>query len=333
MANAHPDFSVIEAVPRTQSLLAMLPRLDRSGMKSLNLVLPADIAHRLRQEVLGSSTQAVAIITRWVLQDLEENAVSLVWTGEDEQPYRLERGVAGLLIDASGRKSGNEVKEGCQSMLASMPPLTHQVLRTSCKGSLRAIVMTALEYGIRELDRREQTLTLLQEDGVSAIGGQVVINLEQAKTETYAAEKAEAEKKKQRLAGICQTLSWLGYDAIPFDPEMSYSGKDILVTIGSTNVGGLMSFPGRVLEAPRNWYFSEDPPCWFTGSVGCDSGGYSMWRNAQGEDLMEALSGHRSTYCKNCGSGVKGTHFTRVFVPSRGTDINLCGHCIGMYRV
>ena len=333
MASTHPDFSVIDAIPRTQKLLAMLPRLDRSGMKSLNLVLPADIAQRLRQEVLGSSTQAVAIITRWVLQDLEHGAVSLVWTGEDDQPYRLERNVAGLLIDASGRKTGNEVKEGCQSMLASMPPLTHQVLRTSCKGSLRAIVMTALEYGIREIDRREQTLTLVQEDTASGVDGQVVIDLQEAKTETYSIDKVEAEKTKQRLAGICQTLSWLGYDATPFNPEVSYSDKDLLVTISCNNVGSRMPFAGRVLEAPKSWYFSEDPPCWFTGSVGCDSGGYSMWRNAQGEDLREALSGHRSTYCENCGYGAKGTHFTRVFVPSRGSDINLCGHCIGIYRV
>lgn len=324
MASVHPDFSVIEAIPRTQSLLAMLPRLDRSGMRSLNLVLPADIAFRLKQEVLGSSTQAVAIVVRWVLSDLESRGASLVWTENCEPPYQLVRGIRHPLIDASGRKAGNDSKTGYRSMLASLPPLTHQALRTSGKGSLRAIVMTALEYGIQELDRRELTLTLAQENTVAAVKGKVVVAL----------TKADEEIKNQQLvAGICYTLSWLGYDAIPFDSEVTYSANDILLDLAGIHSNEVSSFPGSIVEAPSIWSVSGDPACWSIGIIKNDTEDLRWCLNDKGLDVKEALSGYRSTYCQNCGSGAKGTNFTQVFVPSLNSAINLCGHCAGMHKV
>lgn len=314
MPNIHPDLSIINAMPRTQDLLAILPRLDRSGMRSLNLVLPLDTASRVKKDVVGSSTQAVAIITRWVLEDLQVNGNSLVWDGGSEKQHKLLRNVSYPLIDSAGRKVGNELKNGSQSLLASLPPLTHEKLRTTCKGSLRAIVMTALEYGIMELDRRGLTLSLAEEITEVGVQGRLVVNAAELLTTT----------QSQRSASFCQTLSWLGFDALPFILGEIYQKNDILLNVGGSTEIELLSFPGRIINPPDPWLASTDPSCWLVGM--------SMdWTQSAG--MAEALSGYRANYCENCGYGAKGSTFTRVFVPSRNSAIRLCGHCARMHKV
>lgn len=323
MANLHPDLAEISAIPRTQQLLAMLPRFDRSGMRSLNLVLPQSMASRLKAEVIGSSTQAVAIITRWALFDLQDQGISLEWTGAEDSPYRLIRGVSHPLIDASGRKAGNDIKAGHQSILASLPPLTHQALRSNCSGSLRAVVMTALEYGIYELDRRDLTLTVLQNDGHKGVIGRVIVD----------SSEPDIKRRIERLAQICHCLCWLGYDAMIFNREETYSENDIIVCIGAVNTEEYQSFSGRVLEAPEEWGLSDDPALRLLATTEDFTTQSPKHLNSEGEDVMAALSNFRLPFCDNCGCGVKGTHLTRVFVPSTHTPINLCGHCVGMHKV
>jgi hypothetical protein len=313
MANIHPDFSSILEIERTETTLALLPRLDRTGMRSLNLILPMDTALRLKQDVIGSSTQAVAIIARWVLEYLQSSGHALVWTGQEEAGFQLLANVSHPRIDASNRKVKNDMQTDSKSLLVSLPPLMHARLRSTCTGSLRSIVLTALEFGIRELDRRKLTLKLAEEHSSITVKGKVLV----------AAGERMKTSATQRSEAICQTLCWLGFAAAPYASGKAYDEKDILIDAGGVDKGQLEAFQGRVINSPLIQDVGSDPDCWVLGAN-------MNWTSD--EELAERLLDYRADHCRNCGYGAKGAAFTRIFVPYLRSPILLCSHCARMHK-
>lgn len=312
MVKVHPDHAPIEPLHRTHDDLAILPRLDRSGMKSLHLDVPTSTAQRLRSGTTGSTTQAIAIIARWVLETLEKDGQRLVADPAHPTGHRLEGALDLPRIDARLRKAVSTSGVGTEPMLASLPPNTHRILRDECAGSLRRVVMTALQYGIERLDAENLTLRLSESGKNSSRHGRVLMNVGNIRNlDTNSYEEREAWVKKARA-----TLLWLGFDAALLEDVPTVEGDDLLLHFGDVPKG--MSLPQDVQEIPLQALWAH-PVKWFALN--------GEWCSGMPESLLQ----RRGRFCNQCGYGQSEGHLVQLEAPvEEGQGVMLCSHCFRM---
>lgn len=156
----HTDTGTIKTIARAGSFLILLPHIDLQGVKKMPLPVPVALADKLSAGTGGSVTHAFAILARWVLEDLAKSNMQLIARSEGAAfAFELKpRDKSRMPMQVYGKLDPTESRP----ILASLPPALHEKLLRLSPSSMRQALLALLQYGLEQLDKTDQTLTLIK---------------------------------------------------------------------------------------------------------------------------------------------------------------------------
>lgn len=305
----NPDEGTVEAISRVGQYLINLPRLNRQGMKHISLPVPTVLADKLSKGTCGSATQAIAVLARWVLEDMHKQDTQLIAEARESGfSFSLApRGGSGIAVKVNGHPG----LENTRSMLASLPPSLHEQLRSLGEGSIRLTLLALFQYGLEQLDKSNRLLQLIPPatqtnegkaamllvDGSGSCSAWIKEALPVMQWLGYRVKVAQEQDMAQEVAGVYAGMLVVGKPNIVVQHWLSRQKQEqVLHYEPVQDAAGTFSPEGALSSHKRPEFMSGVRSAY---CVQCDRGVSVI---EESECRRDASKMHGRMYCRTCRS-------------------------------